>query len=717
MGRRPRVLAIDAGGTMTDTFLIDASGEFVVGKAQSKPEDESRAFLDSLHDALGYWGGMPLEEALRQVVSGVYSGTAMLNRLLTRKGRRIGLLVTAGQEDALRLERGVQTYLGYSYSDRLHVATHTHNEPLVPRERIRGIRGRIDLTGEEVFPLYEDEVEQSVKDLLEQAVESICICFMHSYRNPMHELAAKEIAENLIRAANRRIPVFASSELWAVRGDLARLNTLVIEAYAAEPSREQLVRIKEAAKARGAVFDLRVMASHGGTISTDAKELARTLVSGPIGGAVGARHLAAELGKRNVVCTDIGGTSFDMALITEGDYSIKPNPDIARFLVAIPLVRVDSIGAGTGSFVRVNPSSNRIEIGPDSAGCRIGICWPEGGVETPTITDCHVVLGHINPEYFLGGEIRLDPERARAAVHDHIAEPLGLKLAQAAAGVLEILEDNLKNQVYATIVGRGYEPVSYTMLSYGGGGPLHVAGYTEGVPFEDILIPSWAAGFSAYGCACADLEYRFDKSVDYPMPPGASDDEKTMGALLIDSVWSELKTRVAEEFAKSGIGHDEILYRPYVRMQYLGQLNDLEFRAPVDAMKGPEDIDRCIEAFEELYGKVYALAAKSPELGFLFTTAVMAGSVEVEKPLLPRCEPGAPEPPPAAWKMSRRIFWRGHWHEAGILEMEALRSGNRVFGPAVIESPSTTLMIPPGRAVTLDEHRIFHMTTTGAERG
>ncbi len=458
MSHNPRVLAIDAGGTMTDTFLIDASGEFVVGKAQTTPEDESTAFMNSFHDALRYWDRIPVEEALPQIVSGVYSGTAMLNRLLTRKGRRIGLLVTAGQEDALRLERGVQTYLGYSYSDRLHVATHTHNEPLVPRERIRGVRGRIDLTGEEVFPLYEHEVEQSVRELIGQDVEGICICFMHSYRNPMHEQTAKAIAEDLIGAAGRTIPVFTSSELWGVRGDQARLNTLVIEAYAAEPSREQLVRIKEATKGKGAAFDLRVMASHGGTISIEAKELARTLVSGPIGGVVGAKHLARELGKDNVVCTDIGGTSFDLALITEGDYSIKPNPDIARFLVAIPLVRVDSIGAGTGSFVRVNPSNNRIEIGPDSAGSRIGMCWPEGGVDTPTITDCHVVLGHINPEYFLGGDIRLDVERARTAVREHIGRPLGLGVPEAAGGVLEILEDNLKNQVCATIVGRGYEP-------------------------------------------------------------------------------------------------------------------------------------------------------------------------------------------------------------------------------------------------------------------
>jgi len=203
--------------------------------------------------------------------------------------------------------------------------------------------------------------------------------------------------------------------------------------------------------------------------------------------------------------------------------------------------------------------------------------------------------------------------------------------------------------------------------------------------------------------------------VDYPLPAGASDAEKTMGALLIDSIWSELKGRVAAEFAKSGFGEEAIRYRPYIRMQYLGQLNDLEFRAPVDSLRNPDGIVRCIEAFEELYGKVYALAAKSPEFGFLFTTAVMAGSVEVEKPLLPRSGLSGPDPDEEARKTPRRLYWRGDWHEAALLEMEGLRSGNRIRGPAVVESPSTTLIIPPGREVTLNEHKVFHMNAAAKE--
>src|SRR3954447_18441394 len=405
--REPRVLSIDAGGTMTDTFIVDRAGEFVVGKAQTTPDDEAVGFMASAQDALGYWD-LEAADAMPRIVSGIYSGTAMLNRLLERKGRRVGLIVTAGIEDALRIERGIQTYLGYPYSDRLHVATHFHNEPLVPRERIRGVRGRIDLFGDEAIPLYEQEAEQAVTELVGAGVEGIVVNLLYSYRNSTHEDRIKEIAAGIAP----ELPILLSSELYPMRRDFPRLNSTLIEAYAAEPSREQLARVRAVTRDAGAKFDLRIMAAHGGTISIEARELARTLISGPIGGVIGARYLAdrLETHDRNIVCTDIGGTSFDIALITDGEFNIKQTPDIGRFMLNLPLVQVDSIGAGTGSFVRINPNSGRPELGPDSAGAQIGVSWAEGGLETPTVTDLNLVLGRVNPDYFLGGDIKLDTE-------------------------------------------------------------------------------------------------------------------------------------------------------------------------------------------------------------------------------------------------------------------------------------------------------------------
>ncbi len=437
--RNPRVLAIDAGGTMTDTFIVDEAGSFVVGKAQTTPEDESEGFMSSAVDALEQWGSAP-DAAFPRIASGIFSGTAMLNRLLSRTGLEIGAIVSAGQEDYLRIERGIQTYLGYSYSDRLHLATHHHNSPLVPRKRMMGVRGRIDVFGEEILPLREEDVREAAGALLDSGVQGICVSLLFSYRNAEHELRVAEILEEVKaeRGADGEVPVFLASQLYPMRRDLPRLNTTLIEAYAAEPSRGTLRAVRDRTKESGAEFELRVMASHGGTISIEAQELARTLVSGPIGGVVGGSQLAEVMDTPNVLCTDIGGTSFDIALITDGRFEITQTPDIARFVLAMPLVKIDSIGAGTGSFVRVNPNSNRPELGPDSAGSSIGVCWPEGGLDTVSVTDLNLVLGRVNPDYFLGGDVKLDADRARAAVRRQVAEPLGLGLEQAAAGVVEL---------------------------------------------------------------------------------------------------------------------------------------------------------------------------------------------------------------------------------------------------------------------------------------
>ena len=698
------MLAIDAGGTMTDTFIVDRLGEFVVGKAQTTPREEARGFMASSRDALEYWGTTP-EQAFPDIVSGVYSGTAMLNRLLERKGKRVGCIVSGGLEDYFRFERGVQTWLGMSYSDQLHVITHHHNEPLVPLERMRGVRGRIDIFGDEAIPLYEHEVETAVTDLLDQEVEAIVVCLLHSYRNPGHEQRVGKIVARIKdeRGLNGDVPVFLSTELDPTRRDFPRLNSTLIEAYAADPSRGQLAQVRDATTTAGAPFELRVMASHGGTISTEARELARTLVSGPIGGVVGARYLARELGIENVICSDIGGTSFDLALITDGTVNIDQTPEIGRFLLNLPMVEIESIGAGTGSFVRIDPNSNRPAIGPDSAGARIGVSWPEGGVETVSVTDLNLILGRLNPDYFLGGQVELDIERAEAEVRRQVAEPLRLGVEEAAAGIVELFEENLRFAALAKVLGKGYAPVDYTLFCYGGGGPLHVAGYTNGVPYSDILVPTWAAGFSAYGCACADYEYRYDMTTDIDLPAGASRRERTRVAAELGEAWDELRRRVDDEFAKAGVGADRIDRKLLVRMQYAGQLNDIEVAA---AGEGPDGVAATVGAFEAAYGKIYAKSARSPELGYTITSAIVTGSTPVEKPTLPVESEGSKRADP---KETRRVWWSGGFVETPVYDQETLRAGAELDGPGIVEASSSTFVIPPSRSARLDRNRIFHL--------
>jgi acetone carboxylase beta subunit len=707
MGHTPRVLAIDAGGTMTDTFIVDESGQFVVGKAQTTPEDESAGLMLSADDALRQWELDPAE-AFPGIRSGVFSGTAMLNRLLSRQGLDVGVIVTAGQEDALQMERGIQSYLGYSYADRLHIATHHHNAPLVPRHRVFGVRGRCDLFGNEVLPLREQDVREAAAALLDAGVRGICVSLLFSYRNPAHEQRVKAILveEKARRSLNGDCPLFISSELYPARRDLPRLNTTVIEGYAAEPSRKTLRAVRSRTKDAGAAFELRVMASHGGTISIDADQLATTLVSGPIGGVVGARWLADQIGLRNVLCTDIGGTSFDIALLVNKRYDVTSTPNVARFMLGMPLVQMDSVGAGCGSFVRIDPSSRRPEVGPDSAGAAIGTAWPEGGVGTVSITDLNLVLGRLNPDYFLGGQVTLDVERARAEVRRQIADPLGLALEVAAAGVIELFETQLRNDAVGRILGKGYSPADFTLLCYGGGGPLHVAGYTRGVPYQQVLVPEWAAGFSAFGCACADFEYRFDRQVDLPLMPSQSDAERAQMVTIVSQTWRALEERVRAEFGKSGADPGAVRFTHMVRMQYYGQLVDIEVDSPGAELSTAQDAQALCDAFEATYQRMYARAASSPELGYLVAQAIVKGSVPVEQPRLPVLAAASGSPPV---KDTRPVWWDDGWEDTAVHEMDDVRPGHSLEGPAILEAESTTFPIPPDRRALLDEHGIFHL--------
>jgi acetone carboxylase, beta subunit len=700
--RQPEVIAYDAGGTMTDAFIVDGAGNFVVGKAQTTPDNESQGLMDSTVDALSQWG-TDTATAFPSIVSGVFSGTAMLNRLLERKGSRVGCLVSGGLEDYLRLERGLQTWLGMTYADRLHVTTHYHNEPLVPRKRMHGIRGRIDVQGREAIPLYEADVRTAVAALIEEEVDGIVICLLQSFVNDSHEQRTAEIAIEMLAEAGRPdLPLFVSSQLYPLRGDFPRLNSTLIEAYAAEPSRHQFRLLQDAVADAGAGFDLRIMAAHGGTIAIDSRELARTLVSGPIGGVVGAGHLAGALGINRVVCSDIGGTSFDLALINEGQLAIRQTPDIARYLLNLPMVEIESIGAGTGSSVRIDPASSRPEIGPDSAGASIGTAWPEGNFETVTVTDLNLVLGRLNHEYFLGGAVQLDIERARAEVKRQVADPLGLDLEKAAGGVVDLFEEQLRYAALARVLAKGYSPLDYSLFCYGGGGPLHVAGYTEGAGYADVLVPTWAAGFSAYGCACGDFSYRFDQTAGIAI---ASDDPAGTAAKL-DEVWGKLKERALGAFASSGIGAEKVELRYLANMQYSGQLNDIEVTANAD---NPTDTSALIAGFEDLYGRLYASGAASPELGYTITSLALVGSSDVAKPVLPDEEE---TDQPAVPKGERPVWWtQTEVHvPTPVYEQDDVRAGQTITGPAIIEAPATTFAIPPGREARLDRHRIFHLS-------
>ncbi len=703
-----QVLGIDAGGTMTDTFFVRKDGRFVVGKAQSNPEDESLAIFNSSEDALAHWG-RSVDQIYPELVTCVYSGTAMLNRVVQRKGLDVGLICNKGFEQVHSMGRALQSYLGYALEDRIHLNTHRYDEPIVPLARTRGVIERTDVQGTVVIPLRENDVRQATRELVEAGAKAIVICLLQSHKNEANEMRARDVCLYELKKMGVDIPVFASVDYYPSRKESHRMNTTILEAYAAEPSRKTLHKVSDRFKQHGAKFDLRVMATHGGTISWKAKELSRTIVSGPIGGVIGSKLLAEVLGYENIACSDIGGTSFDMALITKGNFSIISDPDMARLVLSLPLVAMDSVGAGAGSFVRIDPYSGGIKLGPDSAGYRVGTCWPESGIDTVSVSDCHVVLGYLNPDNFLGGAIKLNVERARQHIKAQIADPLGLPVEDAAAGVIELLDQQLRDYLRANISAKGYSPADFVCFSYGGAGPVHTYGYTEGAGFKDVIVPAWAAGFSAFGCACADFEYRYDKSVDIAVPQNGSDAEKVAACKTLQAAWEELTSKVVEEFAINGFKREDVILQPGFRMQYMGQLNDLEITSPITSAAATKDWDRIVEAYEETYARVYASSARSPELGFSVTGAIMRGLVPVQKPALPEDPIEGPTPPKDAFLGTRKFYRHKKWVDAKLWKMEALRPGNEITGPAIIESDATTFVVPDGFATYVDKHRLFHL--------
>jgi acetone carboxylase, beta subunit len=277
---------------------------------------------------------------------------------------------------------------------------------------------------------------------------------------------------------------------------------------------------------------------------------------------------------------------------------------------------------------------------------------------------------------------------------------------QAAAGVIELFEETLKNEAVGRILGKGYSPADYALLCYGGGGPLHVAGYTSGISYRDVLVPAWAAGFSAFGCACADFEYRYDQTIDMPIQAEFGDDEKAGIAIMVTGAWLGLRERVVDEFAKSGVAEDDIEWTHAVRMQYYGQLNDIEIVSPRLEMEEGGHVDELIAEFEGAYAKVYASSARSPELGYLLTQAVVFGRVDVEKPALPALAGGDA----AAIKGARKVHWGDGFTDTDVYDLEAIAAGQVVEGPAVLESPATTFTVPPGRSASLDSNQIFHLS-------
>ncbi|QKC85915.1 hydantoinase/oxoprolinase family protein [Mesorhizobium sp. NZP2077] len=704
----PIVIGIDAGGTMTDTILVDQDGHFKIGKSATTPKNEAEGFLASAEEAADAWG-ISLEALFSGVNVVLYSGTGMLNTLLSRTGRRLGLITTKGLEDMILMGRGLQAWADYSYADRLHAVTHHHPDPLVPRRRTHGVTERIDQFGDIVLPLYEHEVAAAAKKLIGDKVEAICIMTIFSHVNPVHEKRIAEICREEIAKAGADILVYTSHEVRPVIREQSRLNSVLIEAYATSRGRKQLKGIEDVSKKYGFKYGVQTLLSFGGLTSINHPRLHETMISGPIGGILGAAYVGKLIGNDSLICSDMGGTSFDMGVISRGQTRIENEPLMDRFKLNVPTLHLDTIGAGAGMILKVDPLTKKVSLGPESAGSDPGpICFDKGGTE-PTIADCDAILGRLNPYYFLGGKVVLQVEKARKAFEKKCSSILGVGVEEAAEGMIDMLEADANNALRRVISGQGIHPSEFTLLSYGGSGPLHLAGCSRGIGFKDIITFQFAAAFSAFGCTTADFMRRHSVSTQHDIGARASDDELLAFGNKVTTVWNDLTKAAVDEMITDGHIRDKIKTVPFLMMRYTGQLEDVEVMAPLAEVNSADDMRRVIDEFEAVYAKVNHRVSRYGEAGFTITELGLIATADKVKPVLLK-RPLGKSDPAAAHKGVREAYIGGRWHKANLYEMDLLQPGHEVIGPAIIEHPATTLVVHPQDRVHVDEWTLLHYT-------
>jgi N-methylhydantoinase A len=689
-------------------------GEFFSGKASTTPESLDGGHLESVKNAVTEHNlELALHEFFPKTEVVGFGTTAIINTVVTRVGIKTGAIITKGFEQVPYMGRGAQTYTEYSWEDILHVVTHRKLEDLVPLRLMKGATERIDCFGEVKIPLYEHEVREAAKELIGEGVEAIIIVFLFCFLNPVHELRAKEIVEEEIGLSGKAIDVFTSYEISPANRECNRFNATAIEAYAGRIARNSMRVSEERIKGLGGTTPLQVMLSHGGLSRIAQAKMVETAMSGPVGGLLGASFIGQLYGIENMITTDVGGTSFDVGLITKGRIHLNLEPVIARFLINVPYADVKSIGAGGGTIAYVDPMTGRLKVGPKSAGAVPGpACYGKGG-ENPTVTDADFVLGYLNPEYFLGGDVGVDKGLAERSIREKIADPLGLSVQEAAWGIKIIIDTQMDNYCRSLISSRGYAVEDYTLLAFGGAGPTHTAGYTKGTNYRDVMMFPYSSVFCAFGAASADFSHQFIHATNAYVPYRASDDVKVSVGGGITEIWEKLEAHAYDQMLAEGFERDEIHFDHIAFVRYMGQLDEILVHSPVGRIVKPEDMDRFVEAFEEEYSSIYTAAAKYPEAGYLSRHVGLVAYVKKPKPKLIPEEKGDGVPVSSALKGERDAYFGEGMVKAGVYELSELKAGNVIYGPSVIEHVNTNYVIPPDRHVEMDEYRTLWLKRGG----
>jgi N-methylhydantoinase A len=687
-------IGVDVGGTFTDAFASSDSGVVSSAKSPSTPPDFSRGVVGALTE-LARALGLTLDQLMADTSYVCHGTTSTLNALVTGDTAKIGFLTTKGHRDSIYIMNIEGRYAGLG-PEQIQNFVRTNKPPvLLPKRRAKEITERVDYAGDVVVRLNEDEVRAAVKELLGDGVEAIAVSYLWSFRNPAHERRTREIIHEL--APN--LFVGLSSDICPKIREYSRAATTIMSTQVGPTLRKYLEPLTRDLTSAGLKGPLLVMQGSGGTVAAqDAPNHAITTIGSVLtGGVVGGLHLGARLGHRNVITTDVGGTTFLVGMIVDNNPVFTTTSFINQYTINAPMMRVQSIGSGGGAIAWVDPGGN-LRVGPRSAGAAPGpACYGQGG-EEPTVTDADLALGILNSKFFLGGKWPLKPELATRALREKIGKPLKLNDEEAAVAVFAVQNSQTADLVRRSVLEAGYDPRDFVIYAFGGAGPVHAWAYAKDIGVRELVVPlgPTAAAFSAYGLAASDIIISAELSdpANFPLDPRA-----------LNRNFENLEQDVLGRLKEQGVKFRAIETRRELDVRYTLQI--AEVSTPVKNGKLNEaDVSVIASDFEQKYETLYGKGTGYREAGLQAITYRVFGTGMLPlKPVLPEVPKANGRPLSSALKERRPVLMDPQvgWKETPIYDYRQLAAGHAFEGPAIVEAPTTTVVVAQGNQATLDE--------------
>jgi N-methylhydantoinase A len=680
----PYKIGIDVGGTFTDFLVVDAHGESRIYKTATTPSQPERGLFNGL-EKIATDLGSPLHEFVADIDTIVHGTTITTNAVLTGNGAKTAFLTTKGFRDILNMRRGLkERQFDFKYSPP---------PPIVPRHLIFPIEERSNADGESVTPLNEADVERAIVAIKSQNIDAVAVSYLWSFLNPVHE----QQTAALIAAALPDLYCSLSSEILPQIRVYERHSTTVLNAYAGPPLARYLTELEARFKETDFPGVLLIMQSNGGVLSPQLARrfAANTLLSGPAGGPMAGVAYGRTHSLHNLITVDMGGTSFDASVIHEGRPSTTTEGEVGGHRLGLPMLDIHTVGAGGGSIAAID-SGGMLQVGPLSAGAEPGpVCYNQGG-EEPTVTDADLLLGFIDPDFFLGGEIRLDVGLAEKAMEKNIARALDLSVTEAAEGVYRLVNANMAAALRVVSVEKGHDPREFTLVVAGGAGPLHAGMIARELDIPLILIPRQSSVFCAAGMLISDLRHDYVRTF--------TRDWKNIVLNDMNAILAAMRREGVENLEAERIPAERMRIEAGIDIRYVGQFNEVEVGAP--EILSSDDLARLAQRFHEVHDGLYGYSMPGAELEVINIRLSAIG--ETEKPRMNTFEPDHSDPVLAS-KGERKTFFAGSWRDTPVYDSDRLGNGHRIAGPALVESPNSTILVPPDYTLVCDAFRNYLM--------